>query len=245
MRLKGKKALVTGASRGIGRGIAEVFAEEGADVAVNYIESAAPAEDVVKGVQALGRKAIAVKGDVSKRADVEAMIDKAWKELGGLDILVNNAGIFPAKPFGEFTVDEIDHALHVHARAAFVAAQAAVAHMTGGGRIVSIGTNLSEHAPFGGLTLYNLSKSALNGFTKALARELGPRDITVNLVQPGSTDTEMNPVDGDHARDQERLTALGRFGRADDIAAAVAFLAGESGRSITGAFLTVDGGTNA
>ncbi|WP_342215502.1 SDR family oxidoreductase [Nocardia farcinica] len=110
---------------------------------------------------------------------------------------------------------------------------------------IGIGTNLTERAPFGGITLYNLSKSALNGFTRALARELGPRGITVNLVQPGSTDTDMNPADGDHAAAQVGLTALGRFGAADDIAAAVAYLAGESGRSITGAVLTVDGGTNA
>ncbi|MEV0711075.1 SDR family NAD(P)-dependent oxidoreductase [Nocardia aurea] len=243
--LEGKVALVTGGSRGIGAAIATRLASAGADVAVTYRESEARAAGVIAEIEAGGRRAVALRADSADASAVTGAVDRTAEELGGLDILVNNAGIFPAKPFGEFTVDEIDYALHVHARAAFVAAQRAVAHMTGGGRIVNIGTNLSEHAPFGGLTLYNLSKSALNGFTKALARELGPRDITVNLVQPGSTDTDMNPADGAHARDQERLTALGRFGRADDIAAAVAFLAGESGRSVTGAFLTVDGGTNA
>lgn len=158
---------------------------------------------------------------------------------------MNNAGIFPAKPYGEFTLEEVDRALNVHARAAFVAGQAAIDHMGEGGRIIRIGSNLTDHAPFGGLSLYNLSKSALNGYTKALARELGPRGITVNLVQPGPTDTDMNPADGPHAADQAGHAALGRYGAADDIAATVAFLAGPAGRSITGTFVTVDSGVNA
>ncbi|WP_406279816.1 SDR family oxidoreductase [Nocardia sp. NBC_00881] len=243
--LTGKVALVTGGSRGIGAAIARRLAAAGADVALTYQNAQGQAKAVAGEVEALGRRAIAIQADSADATAVRTAVSTAASELGGLDILVNNAGIFPAKPFEEFTVAEIDNALNVHARAAFVGAQAAVAHMTDGGRIISIGTNLSEHAPFGGLALYNLSKSALNGFTKALARELGPRAITVNLVQPGSTDTDMNPQSGDHAPLQRDLTALGRFGAADDVAAAVAFLAGPSGRSITGAFFTVDSGTNA
>ncbi|MGY2005756.1 SDR family NAD(P)-dependent oxidoreductase [Nocardia gipuzkoensis] len=243
--LTGKVALVTGGSRGIGAAIARRLAAAGADVALTYQHAEGQAKTVVDAVETLGRRAVAIQADSADAAAVRAAVDRTASELGGLDILVNNAGIFPAKPFEEFTVEEIDNALNVHARAAFVGAQAAIAHMTDGGRIISIGTNLTDHAPFAGLALYNLSKSALNGFTKALARELGPRAITVNLVQPGSTDTDMNPGDGAHAQGQRDLTALGRFGAADDVAATVAFLAGPSGRSVTGAFLTVDSGTNA
>ncbi|MEV0292684.1 SDR family oxidoreductase [Nocardia sp. NPDC050710] len=243
--LTGKVALVTGGSRGIGAAVARQLAAAGADVALTYQSADVQAKSVVAEIESLGRRAIAIRADSADAGEVTGAVERAAAELGGLDVLVNNAGIFPAKPFEEFTVEEVDRALNIHARAAFVAAQAAVAHMTGGGRIISIGTNLAEHAPFGGITLYNLSKSALNGFTKALARELGPRDITVNLVQPGSTDTDMNPADGSHAAGQRELSALGRFGTADDVAATVTFLAGSSGRAITGAFFTIDGGTNA
>ncbi|ONM47749.1 SDR family NAD(P)-dependent oxidoreductase [Nocardia donostiensis] len=243
--LTGKVALVTGGSRGIGAAIARRLAAEGADVALTFQNSEAQAKSVAAQIEALGRRAVALRADSAAAAEVRDAVHQAAGALGGLDILVNNAGIFPAKPYQEFTIDEIDRALAIHARAAFVAGQAALDHMGEGGRIVSIGSNLSEHAPFGGITLYNLSKSALNGYTKALARELGPRGITVNLVQPGSTETDMNPATGPDAETQIELTALGRYGTADDIAAAIAFLAGPSGRSITGATLTVDGGTNA
>ncbi|WP_369027937.1 SDR family NAD(P)-dependent oxidoreductase, partial [Nocardia farcinica] len=172
------------------------------------------AKAVVAEIEALGRRAIAIQADSADATAVVAAVHRTAAELGGLDILVNNAGIFPSKPYQEFTLEEIDRALNVHARAAFVAGQAALEYMGEGGRIISIGSNLSERALFGGLSLYNLSKSALNGYTKALARELGPRGITVNLVQPGPTDTDMNPADGEHAPDQLTQTALGRFGGA-------------------------------
>lgn len=243
--LRDAVALVTGGSRGIGAAIVRHLAAAGADVALTYERNELQAKSVVAEAEALGRRAIAIQADSADAGAVIAAVHQAAAELGRLDVLVNNAGIFPAKPFEGFTVHEIDRALNIHARAAFVGAQAAVGRMTEGGRIISIGSNLSERAAFSGLTLYNLSKSALNGFTKALARELGPRNITVNLVQPGSTDTDMNPADGDHAAQQIDLTALGRFGTADDIAATVTFLAGPSGRTITGATFTVDAGTNA
>ncbi|WP_280233087.1 SDR family oxidoreductase [Nocardia cyriacigeorgica] len=238
-------ALVTGGSRGIGAAIARELAVRGADVALTYQHAEDRAKAVVAEIEALGRRAIAVQADSADAGAVVAAVHRTAAELGGLDILVNNAGIFPAKPYQEFTLDEIDQALNVHARAAFVAGQAALDHMGEGGRIISIGTNLSDRALFGGLSLYNLSKSALNGYTKALARELGPRGITVNLVQPGPTDTDMNPADDPDAAEQLAFSALGRFGAPQDIAATVAFLAGPAGRSISGAFFTVDGGTNA
>jgi NAD(P)-dependent dehydrogenase (short-subunit alcohol dehydrogenase family) len=186
-----------------------------------------------------------IRADSADAAEIIAAVHDTAAQLGRLDILVNNAGIFPSKPFEDFGLDEVDRALNIHARAAFLAAQAAVTHMPGGGRIISIGSNLTERALFPGLALYNLSKSALNGFTKALARELGPRGITVNLVQPGPTDTDMNPAEGDHAAGQLGFNPLGRFGSPDDVAATVAFLAAASGRSINGAILTVDSGVNA
>ncbi|MFI6173633.1 SDR family NAD(P)-dependent oxidoreductase [Nocardia sp. NPDC051052] len=243
--LTGKVALVTGGSRGIGAAIARKLAADGADVAITYQSAEVQAKSVVAEIESLGRRAVAIQADSADAGAVVRAVNQAAADLGRLDILVNNAGIFPAKPFEEFTVEEIDRALNIHARAAFVGAQAAVAHMTGGGRIVSVGSNLTEHTSFGGLSLYNLSKSALNGFTKALARELGPREITVNLLQPGSTVTDMNPLDGGHYDLQVGLTALGHFAKPEDMAAMVAFLAGETGRNITGAIFTVDGGTNA
>lgn len=243
--LTGKAALVTGGSRGIGAAIARKLAADGAAVAITYQNRDVEAKAVVAEIESAGGRAVAFRADSADAEAVVRVVHQAASDLGRLDILVNNAGIFPAKPFEEFTIEEVDRALHIHARAAFVGAQAAVAHMSDGGRIISVGTNLSEHAPFGGLSLYNLSKSALNGFTKALARELGPRGTTVNLLQPGSTVTDMNPVDGGHYDQQVQLSALGRFADPADMAAMVAFLAGDSGRSVTGAIFTVDGGTNA
>ncbi len=241
----GTVALVTGGSRGIGAAIARRLAAAGSDVAITYRVGADAAEEVATDIRAAGRRAITLSADSADADQVAGAVHRTVTELGGIDILVNNAGIFPAKPFEEFSLDEIDRALNIHARAPFVAAQAAVRHMGPGARIINIGSNLSERALFEGLTLYNLGKSALNGYTRALARELGPRGITVNLVQPGATDTDMNPAVSAHAERQVRASALGSFGAADDVAGLVAFLAGPDGARLTGATLTVDGGTNA
>ncbi|HTN96059.1 MAG TPA: SDR family oxidoreductase [Nordella sp.] len=243
--LSGKAALVTGGSRGIGAAIAKRLAAEGADVAITYAKGAAPAEEVVAAITAQGRKGFAIAADSADPAAVRRAVAETVKGFGRLDILVNNAGVFPNGPFEAVSLDEFDQTMAIHARAAFVAAQEASRHMQNGGRIISIGSNLAERVAQPGVTLYAMSKSALIGFTKGLARDLGPRGITVNLVQPGSTETDMNPSDGANSDDQRGLTALGHFGAAGDVAAAVAYLAGEGARQVTGAAFLVDGGANA
>jgi len=243
--LTGKAALVTGASRGIGAAIATRLAERGADVAITYAQSKERADEVVDRIAAQGGRGLAVKADSGDAGEVVSGVEQAVDKFGRLDILVNNAGIFPFGPIDDVPLDEIDRTLAIHVRAVYVASQAAVRHMSKGARIISIGSNLAERVPFPGVTLYSMSKSALIGFTKGLARDLGDRGITVNLVQPGSTNTDMNPADADGADEQRALTALGHFADAGNIADSVAFLAGPGATNITGAVLTVDGGTNA
>jgi 3-oxoacyl-[acyl-carrier protein] reductase len=243
-RLNNKAAIVTGGSRGIGAAIALKLAEDGADIAITYTSAAAKADSVVKDIEKLGRRAIAIKADNLDATAVEAAVNEAHARLGRLDILVNSAGVFSVDQIETATLDEFDRVMSIHVRASFVASKAASALMGAGGRIVSVGSNLGERVPFPGLSIYATSKAALVGLTKALARDLGPKEITVNIVQPGSTDTDMNPANGDHADAQRALMAIPRFGQAKDIAGIVAFLAGEEGRFITGSAFTIDGGTN-
>jgi 3-oxoacyl-[acyl-carrier protein] reductase len=243
--LVGKVALVTGGSRGIGAAIAARLAELGSDVAITYGQSKERADEVVETIKSHGRRGLAIQADSAAADEVPAAVGRVVEELGRLDVLVNNAGIFPFGPIDDVSLEEVDRTLGIHARAVYLASQAAVRHMSDGARIISIGSNLAERVPFPGVTLYSMSKSALIGFTRGLARDLGDRGITVNLVQPGSTDTDMNPADGPTADDQRALSALGRYADPTDIADTVAFLSGPGGRSITGSVLTVDGGTNA
>ncbi|WP_275559860.1 3-oxoacyl-ACP reductase family protein [Streptomyces sp. 5-6(2022)] len=242
MTLDGKAALVTGGSRGIGEAVAIRLAEEGADVALTYHSQAERATDVVDRIKVLGRRAWAVRADGADAQAMRAAVEGTAAEFGRLDILVNNAGVGVLGPIGELSLDDVDRVLAVNVRAPFLLAQAATAHMADGGRIINIGSCMAERVAFPGGSLYATSKTALTGLTKALARELGPRGITANLIHPGPVDTDMNPADGENAAFQSGFTALGRYGRTTEIAATVAHLAGTSGRYITGASIAVDGG---
>ncbi|MEV6837046.1 SDR family oxidoreductase [Streptomyces sp. NPDC051133] len=240
--LTGRKALVTGGSRGIGAATALRLAREGADVAVTYVQGKDAAEEVVRAVRALGRRAVAVRADLADPADAAGVVDRAAGELGGLDVLVNNAGVGLLGPLETFTLEDVDRVLAVNVRGVFLASQAAAARMADGGRIVTIGTCMTQRVPGPGGTLYATGKAALVGLTKALAWELGGRGITANVVHPGPTDTDMNPADGPYAPAQAAMTALGRFGTADEVASMVAYLAGPEAAYVTGAQFAVDGG---
>lgn len=240
--LDGKVAFVTGGSRGIGAAVAVRLADDGADVALTFQRNADRAAAVVEQIKAIGRRALAVQADNADAAAVTAAVDQAATEFGRLDVLVNNAGVFLVGALEELGVAEFDRTVAVNVRAPFVATKAAAAHMTDGGRIINIGSNVAERAVFPGFALYSMSKTALIGLTKCLARDLGPRGITANLINPGPTDTDANPADGPNADTIKSFTALGRYGSPADIAAAVAYLAGDDGRFVTGATINVDGG---
>ena len=242
MILMKKRALVTGASRGIGASIAKVLAAEGADVAITYEKSAERAAEVVQAIKAQGRRAVAIQADSADPRAIQSSIDKTVTELGGLDILVNNAGILRVAELKDISLEDIDAILNVNVRGPFVASKSALPHLGKGGRIINIGSFFADRVPSPVLSVYAASKSALVAFTKGLARELGPKEITVNLVQPGSIDTDMNPAHGPFGDTLRQLTASGRYGAVEDIANAVAFLASAKAQYITGSALTVDGG---
>ncbi|MUL48242.1 SDR family oxidoreductase [Mycobacterium sp. CBMA293] len=243
--LTGKRALVTGASRGIGAAIAVDLATRGADVAITYQQSAGSAATVTDKIRSLGRRAVAIQADSADAAAVTGSIAETVSQIGGLDILVNNAGVLYSAPLTETSLEQIDHLIAVNIRATVLASQAAIAYLPDGGRIVSLGSCLAERVAIDYATVYSMSKSALLSFTRGLARELGPRGITVNLVHPGPTDTDMNPADGVGADELRALMALGRYASVDDIASAVAFLVSPAARNITGTGITVDSGMNA
>jgi 3-oxoacyl-[acyl-carrier protein] reductase len=243
--LAGKRALVTGGSRGIGAAIAVALAEKGADVAITFERSADLAAEVVKAIEAKGRKAFAIQADSADPVSIKRSVSEAAGALGGIDILVNNAGIARYGSIADFKLEDIDALLDVNVRAPVLAAQAAIPHLNAGGRIITIGSAGAERIVGATGTVYFMTKSALQSFTRGLAHELGPRDITANLVQPGSTDTDMNPADGEYADFQRSLSALGRYAAPADIAATVAFLASPAARHLTGTVVTVDGGQTA
>jgi 3-oxoacyl-[acyl-carrier protein] reductase len=244
-KLTEKVALVTGGSRGIGAAIAKRLAADGASVAITYAKDASAASAVVKEIERDGGKAIAIQADATNAGAVEAAVEKTFATFGRLDVLVNNAGTAIPKPFEEATLEEMDRVLAINVRGVYVATQAALKHMKSGGRVIMIGSAVGERVAAPGLVPYAGTKGAVKMFTQALAREIGSRGITVNNVQPGPIDTELNPASGDWAVPQKAATSLDRYGRVDEVAALVAFVAGPESSYITGANLTVDGGMNA
>ncbi|VTP15060.1 3-oxoacyl-[acyl-carrier-protein] reductase FabG [Phytobacter ursingii] len=243
--LAGKRALVTGASRGLGKAIALSLARAGADVAITFEKSAEKAQAVAEEIRALGRNGVAIQADSASPQAIRAAVASSVEQLGGLDILVNNAGIARGGPLEAMSDEDIDALINVNVRGVVIATQAALAYLPDGGRIINIGSCLANHVPLQGIAVYAMTKSALNSLTRGLARDLGPRGITVNMVHPGPTDSDMNPADGEGAETQRQLIALGHYGKAEDIADAVTFLASPAAKHITGTGIDVDGGLNA
>ncbi|MBB6143232.1 3-oxoacyl-[acyl-carrier protein] reductase [Silvibacterium bohemicum] len=243
--LKDKVALVTGGSRGIGAAIAKRLATDGASVAITYSKGADAAASVVSAIEKAGGKAIAIQADAANAEAVKASVEKTVATFGGIDVLVNNAGTAIPKKFEDTTLEEMDYMFAINVRGTLAATQAALKHMKSGGRIIMIGSCVGERTLTPGLVAYSATKGAVKMFTQGLTREVGARGITVNNVQPGPIDTDLNPAAGDWAVPQIAVTALNRYGHVDEVAALVAFVASPESSYITGANLTVDGGTNA
>ena len=244
-KLTGKVALVTGGSRGIGAAIAKRLAQDGAAIAITYVGAQPKADEVVRAIESAGGRALAIRADSADANAVKHAVVETVRTLGRLDVLVNNAGVVVVLPLDQFALDDFDRMVAVNVRGVFVATQEAARHMGEGGRIITIGSVNADRMPFAGGGVYAMTKAAVAGLTRGLARDLGPRGITVNNVQPGPVDTDMNPADGLFAETLKGLMALKRYGRGDEIAGLVAYLAGPDASFITGASLTIDGGFSA
>jgi 3-oxoacyl-[acyl-carrier protein] reductase len=240
--LTGKVALVTGGSRGIGAAIAKRLARDGAAVAITYAHAQQKADEVVHAIEAAGGRALAIRADSADAEAVKSAVAETVRTLGRLDVLVNNAGIAVVMPLDHFSLDDFDRMVAVNVRGVFVATQEASRHMGEGGRIITIGSVNADRMPFAGGGVYAMTKAAVAGLSRGLARDLGPRGITVNTVQPGPVDTDMNPADGPFAESLKGWIALARYGQGDEIAGMVAYLASPEAGFVTGASLTIDGG---
>ncbi len=243
--LSGRVAFVQGGSRGIGAAIVKRLAREGATVAFTYVSSSDKADEVVEAITTAGGQAIAIRADSADAEALQLAIRQTVNSFGKLDILVNNAGVLAMGSLAELSLADLDRTLAVNVRSVFVASQEAARHMNDNGRIINIGSTNAERMPFAGGAIYAMSKSALVGLTKGMARDLGSRGITVNNVQPGPVDTDMNPADGDFAELLKPMMAVGRYGKDEEIASFVAYLAGPEAGYVTGASLTIDGGFSA
>lgn len=240
-----KVALVTGGSRGIGAAIVRRLAADGMAVAFTYVKSAEKAQQLVSELEQKGSEVLAIQADVASAAEMAAATEKAAARFGNIHVLVNNAGVAVSKPYEEYTPEDYNYTMTVNVQAPFFTTQAVLKKMPDGGRIINIGSCLADSVPGPGITLYAMSKSALTAYTKGLARDLGSRNITVNLIQPGSTDTDMNPANGPAADFQRSRMAIPRYGKGADIASLVSWVAGDESGFVTGAAFTSDGGANA
>lgn len=245
INLANKTAFVTGGSRGIGAAIVTALAQEGATVAFTYQSAAGKAQALVDAVIQNGGNAVAIKADSADPQAVMNAVEQVAQKFGKIDILVSNAGVAYRKDICDFTLQEFEHIIAVNVRAVFAATQTALLYMPNGGRIITIGSCLATRVTGTGWGLYSMSKAALIGFTKAVARDVGPKNISVNIVHPGPVDTDMNPATGDNADRKRANMAIPKYGEGKDIAGIVAYLAGPQGSYITGACFDVDGGTNA
>ena len=241
-KLGGKVALVTGGSRGIGAAIAKRLASDGAAVAITYSNAKQSAEEVVRSIESADGRALAIQADNVDASAVKNAVSETIKFFGGLDVLVSNAGIAIFKPLDELSLDEFDRIVAVNIRAVFIAAQEAARYMKEGGRIITIGSINADRMPIAGGSIYGMSKAAIAGLTRGLARDLAPRGITVNVVQPGPVDTDMNPATGPFAETLTGYLAIKRYGQSDEVAAMVSYLASAESAYVTGTALTIDGG---
>jgi 3-oxoacyl-[acyl-carrier protein] reductase len=243
--LSGKVALVTGAARGIGAEIARRLARDGAAVAITYSSSPDKANEVVASIRETGGKGLAIQADSGDAEAVKRAVQTTVDQFGKIDILVNNAGIAPLGLIQEVAESDFERALNINVRGVFTATKESVRHMGEGGRIIMIGSVNSDSVPFSGASVYALTKGAVAGFTRGLARDLGPRGITVNNIQPGPVETDMNPADGPFAETLKKFLAIGRFGQTSEIAGLVSYLASPEAANITGAQIKIDGGFDA
>ncbi|NUU38301.1 SDR family NAD(P)-dependent oxidoreductase [Pseudomonas sp. C2B4] len=243
--LAGKTALVTGGSRSIGAAIAKRLAADGANVVLTFSASPAKAFAVVQGIEAAGGRALAIAADAGDPVAVRGAVTRTLEAFGSLDILVNNAGIALGGPIEDISFDDYQRMIAVNVTGVFVATQEAARTMKAGGRIIHIGSSMTHYAAFPTASLYTLTKGAIAGFNRSLARDLGPKGITVNTVHPGPTDTDMNPDGGPVSEIVGPGIAIGRYGKPEDIASVVAFLASPDAAFVTAADIIADGGFTA